>query len=106
DPLGLTGFGASGHLVLLLVRHRFPRSPIFVFARSPGERAFALELGAAWAGDSADAPPEQLAAIIDTTPAWKPVVDSLAHLMPGGRLVVNAIRKVRSDQNELERLDY
>jgi propanol-preferring alcohol dehydrogenase len=106
DPLGLTGFGASGHLVLQLAHSRFPRSPIFVFARSPSERAFALELGATWAGDTTDAPPGQLAAIIDTTPAWKPVVESLAHLMPGGRLVVNAIRKSRSDQHELERLDY
>ena len=106
DPLGLTGFGASGHLVLQLARRRFPRSPIYVFARSVSERAFARDLGATWAGDTADTPPAPLAAIIDTTPAWKPVVDSLSHLMPGGRLVVNAIRKTRSDQSELERLDY
>jgi len=69
DPLGLTGFGASGHLVLQLARRRFPRSSIYVFARSDGERAFARELGAAWAGDTTDAPLEPLAAIIDTTPA-------------------------------------
>lgn len=106
DPLGLTGFGASGHLVLQLARKRYPRSRIYVFARSAGERQFSLELGAEWAGDTADSPPEPLAAIIDTTPAWKPVVESLAHLMPGGRLVVNAIRKTRSDQAELQRLDY
>jgi len=106
DPLGLTGFGASGHLVLQLARHRFPRSAVYVFARSAGERAFALELGATWAGDTADAPPGPLAAIIDTTPAWTPVVESLAHLMPGGRLVINAIRKTSSDQRELQRLDY
>ena len=106
DPLGLTGFGASGHLVLQLARRRFPRSSIYVFARSDGERAFARELGAAWAGDTTDAPLEPLAAIIDTTPAWKPVVEALSHLMPGGRLVVNAIRKTSSDQSELLRLDY
>jgi len=106
EPLGLTGFGASGHLVLQLARHRFPRSSIYVFARSTGERAFARDLGAAWAGDTAEAPPERLAAIIDTTPAWKPVVEALAHLLPGGRLVVNAIRKTRTDQDELLRIDY
>lgn len=105
-PLGLTGFGASAHLVLQLARHRFPRSPVFVFARGEAERAFARELGAAWAGDTADAPPEPPAAIIDTTPAWKPVVEGLAHLAPGGRLVVNAIRKEARDQGELQRLDY
>jgi propanol-preferring alcohol dehydrogenase len=106
DPLGLAGFGASGHLVLQLARHRFPRSPIYVFARNDSERTFARELGATWAGDIADVPPEPMAAIIDTTPAWRPVVESLSRLMPGGRLVVNAIRKTGSDQSELQRLDY
>jgi propanol-preferring alcohol dehydrogenase len=104
--LGLTGFGASGHLVLKMARHRFPRSNVFVFTRSPAERSFALELGAAWAGDTSEASPEPLAAIIDTTPAWKPVVEALANLEPGGRLVVNAIRKEDGDKKELLRLDY
>ncbi len=106
QPLGLTGFGASAHLVLQLARHRFPASPVYVFARNAREREFARELGAAWAGDTADKPPERLAAIIDTTPAWKPVVSALERLLPGGRLVINAIRKSRTDQGELESLDY
>ena len=33
--LGLTGFGASGHLVLKMARHRYPLSEIYVFARNP-----------------------------------------------------------------------
>ena len=106
QPLGLTGFGASAHLVLQLARHRFPTSPVFVFARNAREREFARELGALWTGDAADAPPEPMAAIIDTTPAWKPVVSALANLLPGGRLVINAIRKSRVDQSELLSLDY
>ncbi len=106
DALGLTGFGASAHLVLMMVRHRFPRSRVFVFTRSAEERAFARELGASWAGDTADRSPEPLAAIIDTTPAWKPVVEALANLRPGGRLVINAIRKEERDKEELLRLDY
>lgn len=106
ERLGLTGFGASAHLVLQLARRRYPASPIYVFARSPEERAFAVELGAAWAGDTAESPPEPLDAVIDTTPAWKPIVDVLPHLAPGGRFVINAIRKSSSDQNELLRLDY
>ncbi len=104
--LGLTGFGASGHLVLKMVRHRYPRASVFVFARSEGQRAFALELGAAWAGDTADSPPVELDAIIDTTPAWKPVVEALRNLAPGGRLVINAIRKEDADKEYLLRLDY
>ena len=106
EPLGLTGFGASAHLVLQLARHRFTASPVYVFARNAREREFARELGAAWAGDTADEPPERMAAIIDTTPAWKPVVSALECLLPGGRLVINAIRKSRADQGVLEALDY
>jgi propanol-preferring alcohol dehydrogenase len=85
--LGLTGFGASAHLVLQLSRALFPDSPVCVFARNPRERSLALELGAAWAGDTADRAPEPLDAVIDTTPAWKPVVEALGNLRPGGRRV-------------------
>jgi len=106
EPLGLTGFGASAHLVLKMVRHRYPNSPVHVFARSEGEQAFARELGAAWAGDTTDEPQEKLAAVIDTTPAWQPVVEALKHLAPEGRLVINAIRKEERDKDALLRLDY
>jgi len=106
DPLGFTGFGASAHLVLQMARHRYPGSELFVFARNGGEREFARSLGAAWAGDTSDAPPSSLAAIIDTTPAWKPVVAAMAALRPGGRLVINAIRKDDRDKRELLQLDY
>ncbi|MCB9879201.1 MAG: alcohol dehydrogenase catalytic domain-containing protein [Planctomycetes bacterium] len=106
EPLGLTGFGASAHLVLQMARHRYPRSPVFVFARSAAEREFARGLGAAWAGDTSERPPTPPAAIIDTTPAWKPVVAAMAALRPGGRLVINAIRKDDRDKQELLQLDY
>ncbi len=106
SPLGLTGFGASAHLVLKLVRHLHPQLPVFIFARSEKERQFALELGATWAGVSDQPAPHQMQAIIDTTPAWKPVVDALAQLEPGGRLVVNAIRKEKGDRAQLAGIDY
>ena len=106
QSLGLTGFGASAHLVLKMVKHRFPGSKVFVFARSPNERAFAMELGAFWSGDIGEAPPEALDAIIDTTPVWKPVMDALLCLKPGGRLVVNAIRKESKDNELLMQMDY
>lgn len=104
--LGLTGFGASAHLVLQLARQRYPGLSVFVFARSAAQRALARELGAAWAGDTDDAPPEPLDAIIDTTPAWRPVLSALRNLRPGGRLVINAIRKEAGDRDHLSRLDY
>jgi len=104
--LGLTGFGASGHLVLKMVNHKFHRTKVLVFARSAEERRFALELGAAWAGDTTEQPPELMDAVIDTTPAWKPVVEGLRFLKPGGRLVINAIRKESKDQENLLGIDY
>ena len=106
DPLGLTGFGASAHLVLKMVRHRYPRTRIHVFARREEERRFALDLGAAWVGDTDDTSPEPLSAVIDTTPAWRPVLEALRNLSAGGRLVINAIRKEEADRDELNRLDY
>jgi propanol-preferring alcohol dehydrogenase len=104
--IGLTGFGAAGHLVLQVVKHRFPGVRIFVFARSEGEREFARELGAEWAGDTADDVPELLDTIIDTTPVWKPVIEAMAKLKPGGRLIINAIRKEDNDKKYLLNLDY
>ncbi len=104
--LGLTGFGASGHLVLKMVRHKYPNSKTYVFARSEQQQKFALELGAVWAGNTEEESPEKLHAIIDTTPVWKPIVEALKNLHPGGRLVINAIRKEDVDKDYLLKLDY
>ncbi len=104
--LGLTGFGASAHLVIKMVRHKFPNSKVFVFARSEKERIFAKELGAVWAGDTEEESPEKLDCVIDTTPAWKPIVKALQNLKRGGRLVINAIRKEEMDKEYLLKLDY
>lgn len=104
--LGLTGFGGSNHLVLQMARHRYPNTKVFVFARSEKERAFARELGAVWAGDTAETSPEKLDCIIDTTPVWRPVVEALRNLERGGRLVINAIGKEEVDKDILLQLDY
>lgn len=92
--------------MLQLARHLFPMSPVFVFCRDPAARELAIRLGAAWAGESGELPPCPPDAIIDTTPAWKPVVEALACLAPGGRLVINAIRKEDADKAELLRIRY
>ena len=104
--LGLTGFGGSAHIVLQLAQNLFPRSPIYVFARSATSREFALSLGADWAGEITDRVAQPLHAIIDTTPAWTPVVEAMANLRPGGRLVINAIRKEELDKSVLTRLSF
>jgi len=106
QSLGLTGFGASGHLVIKMAKYMFPNSNIYVFARSEKEREFSKELGAVWAGNTEDIVPQKLDAIIDTTPVWKPVVEALKNLNTEGRLVINAIRKEEVDKNYLLNLDY
>ncbi|MCP4150052.1 MAG: zinc-dependent alcohol dehydrogenase family protein [bacterium] len=106
QSLGLTGFGASAHLVLKMVGFKYPNSKVYVFARSEKERAFAKELGAVWAGDTTERAPELIDCIIDTTPVWKPIVEALKNLEKGGRLVINAIRKESIDKNYLLQLDY
>jgi len=106
DSIGFAGFGASAHLVLQMIQYKYPNSRAFVFSRTEGERTFAMKLGASWAGDFGDETPEGLHCIIDTTPAWKPVVKVLKNLRPGGRLVINAIRKEDSDKESLLCINY
>ncbi len=106
--LGFFGFGASAHILIQVAKHKFPRSRIFVFTRQgqKGHRKLAKKLGADWVGTTGDDPPAGLHAAIDTTPAWTPIVEALRVLQPGGRLVINAIRKEPRDKDALLRLDY
>lgn len=106
QSLGLMGFGGSNHIVLKTAKHKYPNSAIIVFSRNPQEREFALSLGAAWAGAIDEVPPEPLDAVIDTTPVWRPITEALKNLKPGGRLVINAIRKEEVDKEVLLKLDY
>lgn len=106
ENLGLTGFGASAHMVLKVVRQHYPNSKIYVFSISEGERNFARELGSVWTGDIGQSSPEKVACMIDTTPVWKPVVEAMRNLERGGRLVINAIRKEDVDKDYLQNLKY
>ena len=106
--LGLFGFGASAHILIQVVKHKFPNSRVFVFTR-PGQKEhqeMAKTLGADWAGATGDDPPASLDAAIDFTPTWGPIVEAMRVLKPGGRLVINAIRKEDRDKDALLRLDY
>jgi propanol-preferring alcohol dehydrogenase len=108
QALGLFGFGASAHILIQVVKHKFPSCRVFVFTR-PGQREhqqMAQRLGADWTGATGDDPPAPLDAGIDFTPAWGPIVEALRVLRPGGRLVINAIRKDDRDKDALLNLDY
>ena len=104
--LGFLGFGASNHLVLKIAQAVFPNIKLFVFARSENERKHALRLGANWSGDIKEIPPEKLHSVIDTTPVWMPAAEVMKNIRPGGRLVINNIRKEDLDKDYLINIDY
>jgi propanol-preferring alcohol dehydrogenase len=89
--LGLYGFGAAAHIVVQVARHQGRR--VFAFAR-PGDREareFALSLGAEWAGESGEVPPEPLDAAILFAPAGELVPAALRAVDRGGTVVCAGI---------------
>ena len=102
--LGLYGFGASAHIVIQVAKYKYPDGKVFVFTR-PGQKEhqdLARKLGADWIGATGDTPPEKLNCAIDFTPVGEPVRQALSSLQKGGRVVINAIRKV----TPIPELDY
>jgi len=93
EVIGLYGFGASAHIVIQVIKHKFPNCPVFVFTKTEQHAQLAKKLGAAWTGRSGDKPPEKLNKAMDFTPVGECVRDALEVLDRGGRLVINAIRK-------------
>ncbi len=102
DVIGLYGFGASAHIVIQVLRHSYPESPVFVFTRSSAHRDLARQLGAKWAGGPGDEPPERLNKAIDFTPVGETVKCALAASDKGAGVVINAIRKT----TPIPSLDY
>ncbi len=91
ERLGLYGFGSSAHIIAQVARFQGRR--VFAFTR-PGDRstqAFALKLGAEWAGDSTTPPPEELDAAIVFASAGELVPQSLRALAKGGTVVCAGI---------------
>ena len=89
--LGLYGFGASAHIVAQVARHQGRRVFAFTRAGDAEGQAFARELGAEWAGGSAEAPPEELDAAIVFAPAGELVPTALAATAKGGTVVCAGI---------------
>jgi propanol-preferring alcohol dehydrogenase len=91
EALGLYGFGASAHIVAQVARHEGRR--VFAFTRAGDDegQAFARELGAEWAGDSASAPPEELDAAIIFAPVGELVPAALRAVRKAGVVVCAGI---------------
>ena len=89
--LGIYGFGAAAHIIAQVAKYEGKK--LFAFTR-PGDRAaqeFALHLGADWAGDSNQAPPEKLDAALIFAPVGALVVEALKAIRKGGVVVCGGI---------------
>jgi len=89
--LGIYGFGAAAHIVSQVARYQ--GREVYAFTR-PGDsqaQAFARELGAVWAGDSASPAPEVLDAAIIFAPIGALVPAALQAVDKGGRVVCAGI---------------
>lgn len=89
--LGIYGFGAAAHIVAQVAKYQGRR--IFAFTR-PGDvdaQNFARDLGAEWAGNSTDAPPEELDAAILFAPVGELVPLALKAVARGGTVVCGGI---------------
>jgi propanol-preferring alcohol dehydrogenase len=88
--LGIYGFGAAGHVAIQIARGR--GADVFVMTRDRNRhQSLASELGAAWVGDAAEAPPQRLDAAVVFAPAGELVPAALAALQKGGTLVLAGI---------------
>jgi len=87
ERLGFYGFGSSAHILCQIAVAQGRR--VFAFTR-PGDSStqeFARGLGAEWAGDSGDTPPEPLDAVIVFAPVGSLMVDALRVSARGARVV-------------------
>jgi propanol-preferring alcohol dehydrogenase len=100
--IGMYGFGACAHIIIRVVKHKFPNSPVYIFTKTQEHKDLAKSLGADWTGNSGDSPPALLDKVLDFTPVGECIRDALAVMQRGGRLVINAIRK----ETPVPPLDY
>ena len=87
--LAIYGFGAAAHVAIQVARHWGMQ--VYAFSREPRHRQLALELGAVWAGGSADAPPRQVDGALIFAPAGELVIAALRGLKRGGTVALGGI---------------
>jgi alcohol dehydrogenase, propanol-preferring len=89
--LAFFGFGAAAHILIQVARHH--GKSVIAFTR-PGDlqsQSFARALGAVWAGDTTQSPPESCDAAIIFAPAGELVPRALRAVEPGGVVVCAGI---------------
>lgn len=91
ERLGLYGFGAAAHIVTQVARFQGRQVLAFVRPGDDAAKAFALRMGASWAGDSDRPGPEPLDAAILYAPVGALVPAALRAVRPGGTVVCAGI---------------
>jgi propanol-preferring alcohol dehydrogenase len=89
--IGIYGFGAAAHIIAQLAL--WQGRAIYAFTK-PGDadgQRFARGLGAAWAGDSTAAPPQEMDAVILFAPVGALIPQALRHTAKGGTVVCAGI---------------
>jgi propanol-preferring alcohol dehydrogenase len=91
ERLGLYGFGAAAHIIAQVARYQGRK--VFAFTRDGDVegQGFARQLGAAWAGGSFEAPPEELDAAIIFAPVGALIPVALRVVAKGGVVVCAGI---------------
>jgi alcohol dehydrogenase, propanol-preferring len=91
ERLGIYGFGGAAHIIAQIAVYQGRR--VFAFTRQGdfGAQEFARRLGAVWAGDSTEMPPEPLDAAIIFAPIGSLVPAALRATIKGGTVVCGGI---------------
>jgi propanol-preferring alcohol dehydrogenase len=91
QTIGIYGFGAAAHIVIQVAVYQGKK--VYAFTR-PGDtatQAFAMKLGAVWAGDSLQTPPQPLDAAIIFAPDGALIPKALTDTDKGGQVICGGI---------------
>jgi propanol-preferring alcohol dehydrogenase len=89
--LGIYGFGAAAHIVAQVAVHQGRKVYAFTREGDAAAQTLAKQLGAVWAGSSAEAPPATLDAALIFAPAGALVPTALRVTARGGTVVCGGI---------------
>jgi propanol-preferring alcohol dehydrogenase len=91
ERIGLYGFGAAAHILIQVALHQGKKIYAFTKKGDTSTQDFAKKLGAVWAGDSNQSPPEKLDAAIIFAPSGDLVPKALLNTDKGGIIICGGI---------------
>ncbi|MGH8578828.1 MAG: zinc-dependent alcohol dehydrogenase family protein [Gammaproteobacteria bacterium] len=91
ERIGIYGFGAAAHIIAQIALYQGKKVYAFTRAGDTEGQAFARRLGAVWAGESGEHPPEDLDAALIFAPLGSLIVDALRATAKGGVIVCGGI---------------